>query len=676
MSFLSRRTSRSDQRGTGRQADSDYGDYNYAPGEYQQDDDWSPDEYFSPEGIKGRWAAGSRPGGRAGDRGRRDEEHGYGAGPQRGQAPRGQAGRYGRDAYQRDAYGQDAHGKDAHGQDDGYRTGEYATGGYEADSPSDGEPGGGRRRRTERSDRGDRTDGADRSDRGERRRLLGRRDRGDDIWPDDGVSDEDYWASVAADRPLASTSSALDADPMKAAGSRPMARQAGAARAAGDSRLDGRPAATESRFGSESRTGSGRLGPAPGTAGYPPGAQGAGAPGTRAPGAGSRPLPGGSAGGANSGPIGRPGGANSGPIGRANSGPIGRAGGGPNSGPISRAPTGSSPAWPAAGSGPTGPTPTRSGAGPMPGRSGGPAHARSATGPTPTRSATGPHAARPAAGLAQQHMSPTMSGQAQPTVAQPALSPSFQPNTGRGASRPPERTERPERPERLDWADRTERIDRVGAAGYPDPRMSARPPAPAPSRAASTPSSVWGRDESAALSLPEPGRNTGTAGRHAVTRGADDDPLTSKRYSREELSKTDGRSYRVASRRARVTSEQYDAALTEQTQTFSMNDPYQADPQPGTGRYPAYGGQRPGQLPAQQPRQPASPYDRGTPSASYPYPGRPYPSRPAAAEHDEDRRGRPARPDPLRNAGYNPGAGSSAGGGYGGNTGYGGGGRY
>jgi hypothetical protein len=38
---------------------------------------------------------------------------------------------------------------------------------------------------------------------GRRRRTWLRRDRGQDIWPDDGVSDEDYWASVAADRPLA-----------------------------------------------------------------------------------------------------------------------------------------------------------------------------------------------------------------------------------------------------------------------------------------------------------------------------------------------------------------------------------------------------------------------------------------------------------------------------------------
>jgi serine/threonine protein kinase len=39
-------------------------------------------------------------------------------------------------------------------------------------------------------------------DGGRGRRLLLGRKRDQDIWPDDGVSDEDYWASVASDRPL------------------------------------------------------------------------------------------------------------------------------------------------------------------------------------------------------------------------------------------------------------------------------------------------------------------------------------------------------------------------------------------------------------------------------------------------------------------------------------------
>ena len=117
MSFLSRRTSRSDQRGggAGRRADSEYDDYDYAPDDYQQDDDWSPDQYFSPEGIKGKWAAGARPGDRPGGRGQRDDERGYdeyGSAPQRA---RGSAGRYGRDAYQQDSYQQDEQYEDLSG---------------------------------------------------------------------------------------------------------------------------------------------------------------------------------------------------------------------------------------------------------------------------------------------------------------------------------------------------------------------------------------------------------------------------------------------------------------------------------------------------------------------------------------------------------------------------------
>lgn len=665
MSFLSRRTSRPDQRGdrsgAGRQADSDYGDYDYAPDDYQQDDDsWSPDEYFSPEGIKGRWAAGSRPGSRG-----RGDDHGYaeyGPGSQRGQAPRGQSGGYGRDAYQQDSYGQD----DGYG--DEYGTGgEYATGGYETIDGPDGD----------RDERGGRKR---RADRGERRRRL-RRDKGDDIWPDDGVSDEDYWASVAADRPLNSTGSPLDAEPMNVVNSRPMARPSGTAHPArGSWPAADRPMAAEPRFAGEPRTGSGRLGPAPGTLGAPvapgyvPGTQGpvsrqavpggtaaragatSGPMGRLGGGPGSGPMP--RAGGASSGPMARQGGGpNSGPMPRAamgpgsgpmpraamnpNSGPMPRAAGA-NSGPMARQGTGPTPAWPAGGSGATGSHPARSGTGPS---------ARSGAGPSPAR---GREAlpARPAAGLAQPGLS--QPGHSQPTVAQPALMPSFQPNTGRGPSRQPE-----PRPE---WGERTERIDRVAASGHPDPRVAGRGKAPHAPAAASAPASVWGQDGSP--TLPEPARTGGTGGHLAARRNSEDDPLTSKRYSREELSRTDGRSYRGATRRAQVTAEQYAAALTEQTQTFSLNGQYQADPQAVTGRYPAQGGQRPA-----QPTQHANPYDRGTAPASYPYPGQPYPSGPAA-DQDAERYYRPARqvsPDAGRggNGGYNTGAGYNGNGGHG-----------
>src|ERR1700691_4385916 len=138
MSFLSRKPARPEGRGSDAGRDDEYDDYDgYAHDAYQNEDEgWSPNEYFSPEGIKGRWA-GEQPEGRAGGRGRRDNGRGE-AGP-------------GYDAYT-DNYG------------GGERTGI----------------------------------------------LRLRRDRGEDIWPDDGISDEDYWASVAADRPLNGTDAALD----------------------------------------------------------------------------------------------------------------------------------------------------------------------------------------------------------------------------------------------------------------------------------------------------------------------------------------------------------------------------------------------------------------------------------------------------------------------------------
>jgi hypothetical protein len=291
MSFLSRKNSQPDKRGgraaDRRRADSEYDDYGYAPDAYQDDDDaWSPDEYFSPEGIKGRWAAGTRPGERSGVPGRSvsghgDDGYGYddqGAGPQRarGATAGGNRAGYQPGGYPRDGYGPDGYGQDgSYGNDDFEAGPDYGTGGYdltEDDGGDRAERGGGGRRRRERG--------------GERRLRLGRRDRSPDIWPDDEVSDEDYWASVSADRPFHSANDALDADPAQAAAdARPMGRPAGAARhgGAGESRLTAdRPLgadrgpggdrhlggdpriAGEPRVASEQRTGSGRLGPPPG----------------------------------------------------------------------------------------------------------------------------------------------------------------------------------------------------------------------------------------------------------------------------------------------------------------------------------------------------------------------------------------------------------------------------
>jgi len=549
MSFLSRKNSQPDKRGgkaaDRQRADSEYDDYGYAPDAYQDDDDaWSPDEYFSPEGIKGRWAAGTRPGERSGVRGSRDDGYGYddqGAGPQR------------------------ARGGPAGGYPGGYQPGgpEYATGGYDLTDDDDAERGdrpergGGRRRR----DRGDRPE------RGERRLRLGRRDRSPDIWPDDEVSDEDYWASVAADRPF-NSNDVMDGDPAQAADGRPMGRPSGAARHGGggasasesrltaDRPLPGDPrVAGEPRMAGEQRSGSGRLGPPPGLA---PAASAAGQNGY---------LPNGTAQGRPG-----PGGANG-----ANSGPMARS-----SGPMPRSATGPTPA-PA--------MPQMHSAPPAV-----PAHAASA--------------ARPAAGLAQ---------------------PSFQPNGQRAASRPPERP---------DWGERTERMDRVTASGYPEPRHGARPQDP---YAQDNGQGVWSQD-----ATDHDARNQGRP-----RRGADDDPLTSKAWSRSALVDTDGRSYRVAARRAQVPDERRDVALNEQTQTFSMPQ-YPADPQAATGRYPSQGQGQGGQQSGQHP------YDRGA-GASHPYPSQPHPARPGYEQDDE--RYRAPRPAARGNGGY--GTGGYGAGGYG-----------
>ncbi len=550
MSFLSRKNSQPEKRGDRaadrRRADSEYDDYGYAPDAYAGDDDaWSPDEYFSPEGIKGRWAAGARPGERSGVRGPRDDGYGYddqGAGPQqaRGAAAGGYRGGYQPGGYPRDEYGPDGYGQDGSYENDDYEAGpDYGTGGYDLTQDDGGdrtERGGGRRRR----DRGDRA-----GERGERRLRLGRRDRSPDIWPDDEVSDEDYWASVSADRPFHSANDALDADPLQAAADRrPLGRPNGTAPVrpggASESRLTAdRPApvdprvAGEPRVASEQRTGSGRLGPPPGLS---PAASAAGQTGQNGY------LPAGTAPGRHAAISAS--GANSGPMARSSSGPM----------------------------------------------------LRSGTGPAPAPPAPQVYSAPPAAGLAQ---------------------PTFQPNGARPASRPAERS---------DWGERTERMDRVTATGYPEPRHSARPQDPRgqDSRGALEGQGVWSQD-----ATDHDARNQGRP-----RRGADDDPLTSKAWSRSALVDTDGRSYRVAARRAQVPGDRREAALTEQTETFSMPQ-YPADSQAAAARNPGHAGQHP--------------YDRGT-GASNPYPGQPYPSR-SAHDQDDDRYRTP-RPAGQGNNGY------------------------
>lgn len=485
MSFLSRRSSRAEKRDRSasdagrRHEDREYDDdYEYA----QDDDNWSPDEYFSPEGIKGRWAAGRHTGPPAGHRdpGRSEAGRGYDgydAGPQAGRGPRTPPG-YGRDSYP-EPYQQ---------QDDGYDAEEEA-----------GERGAGRKRRGN----------GERADRPERRRpRLGRRDRDADIWPDDEVSDEDYWASVAADRPLPSTgpSTGPGAVPGAAAdATQVMGPKAGAA--------PGRPAPA-GYPGNESRAG--RLGPPPGLS------------------SGPYPSP-----GRNSGPMARPG----------------------------------------------------------------------------TTPGTGiPGTGHPASGHTQ---------------------PSFQPSDSR-----------------FDSTERFDRVDRPREpAAYADPRrgQDRRPSEQRPSEPRPP--------EYRAPEHRPPEYRTG--GRHSVGRaGADDDPLTSKAYSREAMAAEDTRSYRAAAaaRRPPVPTDRYEAALSEQTQTFTMNGQYPSDPQATTARYPARGQQ------PQAPQRPQAPQygapgsraagDRG-PSYPYPEQQQPYPARQAPDRDEDGPHGR-------------PGAGRHAGNGYGG----------
>ena len=120
MSFLSRKPGRPGGR------DDVYDDYDdYAADAYQNaEDGWSPGQYFSPEGIKGRWA-GEQPDGRAGGRGRRENGHGDSAAAHDPFAA-------GRDPFA-NANAFDGSGYAGRGKSDpqGYGADEYATGAYD-----------------------------------------------------------------------------------------------------------------------------------------------------------------------------------------------------------------------------------------------------------------------------------------------------------------------------------------------------------------------------------------------------------------------------------------------------------------------------------------------------------------------------------------------------------------
>jgi hypothetical protein len=539
MSFLSRKPARPSGRGR----DDEYDDLDgYAHDGYQTEDDgWSPGDYFSPEGIKGRWA-GEHPEGRSGGHGRREDAR-DGSGPGRdGSGP-------GYDSYRDDFSGADY--ANPPGNPPGYGPDEFASGAYDLPEGADERVDRARRRRRDREDRGERTG-----------ILRLRRDRGEDIWPDDGISDEDYWASVAADRPLTGTDAPQDTPP-----GRPGAGSPGRPGADSRPRTDARPSAggPDPRFDGPRPGGQrdggqrdggqrsgGRLGPPPGLAEDhkpTPAVNSAAAPGGGRPGS-SRP---------------------------------------PSSGPMTARPA-------------TGPQPTRGATGPVP-----------SVGVTSSRPPAVPQGMRP--GQGRNASGPNRLGQ-------PNAQPSFQPSGGYPAVSPRNAGGgQPGRPQdRGNWGERTERIDRVNASGYPDPRPAGRAPgtdpagrAPGYRPSSSGPqgaargtgrhsSASWQASErqSAERQSPErrdverrdvdrreperraPERREYSQGgsreqsgtwpapdRGTRSRGvSDDDPLTSKAYSRSANTETDGRSYRAAASRS-----QAQPKLTDPTPPASTSSP-------------------------------------------------------------------------------------------------------
>jgi hypothetical protein len=551
MSFLSRKPVRPGGRGDDAGRNDEYGDdYDYAAEGYQgEDESWSPGEYFSPEGIKGRWA-GHEPAGRSGGRGRGADSYDSAA--------------YGSDGYPRADSGpdSDSYRSDGYG---GYGADEYATGAYDLPEGADDErQERGRRRRKDREDTGERTG-----------IFRLRRDRGEDIWPDDGISDEDYWASVAADRPLNGADSPLD-DPLSRA-------------AAADSRLGGDRSGTDRAGldrsgveragldrGGEPRGVTGRLGPAPGLAG------GSGRPATgptptvgvtasRPPTGPTPAWQGPSRAGANSG------GFQAAPTPpRPSFQPTGQAGGrqqdrgdwGERTERIERVNAAGYPEPRVPGRGPgTGPTGTFGAAGTAYSPAGRPGSA-GANGSAGALRSSGPMRSQGPAGTPRAS-GPMRSAGSPGSRSSGPLGPAGAPGRGRGDAG---------RGDSGEW--RTQ--DRRDASRDLNGRDLDG-------------SGANGRDISGSGAWPAPPRG----GTQART-GSLDDPLTSSAYSRAALTETDGRSYRVAARRSQAQTQ-----LTEHTETFItggyqpgqyQTEQYQTSQY--TGEYPAYPAaeQRPSEL--------------------------------------------------------------------------------
>jgi len=119
----------------------------------------------------------------------------------------------------------------------------------------------------------------------------------------------------------------------------------------------------------------------------------------------------------------------------------------------------------------------------------------------------------------------------------------------------------------------------AAAASRPVSATASRPVSTTASRPVSTTSS---RPVSAASQPPDPAAPPAeTRGRRRASISADEDPLTSAAFALRSSGPVDGRS----SRRSRdMTSDQYDAAGTQETRTFSLSDTEAAN-----GGYPVGG---------------------------------------------------------------------------------------
>jgi hypothetical protein len=339
----------------------------------------------------------------------------------------------------------------------------------------------------------------------ERVGWLRRNDVDSEMWPEEqfgGVSDEQFWDDLSADKPLANTARTAQPD----GESRP--------------RLEQRPA----------RPGQSRLGPLPGSA---PGS----APADRAPDrAGDRTM------------------AQPAIQAATQAFPaVSPAAGQPAAG--SR--TGPQPAYTSPQSAHTGPQPAY---GASPSSYGG---AQSAyTGPQSAYSGTGPQPAYTGSHSGPQPLRPATSRGGQPQ------------SYPQSQHLPP--------------------------AQSPPPAQS-MPPAQSPPPTQGLP---------AMKTLPAAGASAASTGAHARGRhSSGEDPLTSDKFSLR--SAPDGRSYQAARRSRDMSREQYDAALSQETQTFSMPD---AD---GSGAYPAQ----------PYPSGTAAPRRRSADDRSYAgdsYPGDPY----------------------------------------------------